>query len=303
MFKIAVFLFALLATLAAPQFVSSADDTPSLNVVDPLLETGTMATEKRAAPPAELKVVSYNIRWRGGDELRKLIDTLKTDVEIGGAEILGLQEVDRNKKRTKHENTIKRLASELGMYYAWAAPPSAKAGSEEETGVAILSKFPLTDVRRLVLPHPGPGERRRAAIGATVNVGQQAIRVYSVHAETRLAMSKKLEQMKAVLNDLAKFPEETPAIIVGDLNTWEPGSGGKTSQLFRNAGFQTPFNGDATFCQRIVFVDLKLKLDWVWLRGFEVKSSGLDRSVKYSDHWPLWTILKLSGGATEAAHK
>ena len=38
------------------------------------------------------------------------------------------------------------------MHYAWAAPPAAKPNDEEETGVAILSVYPLSDVRRIVLP-------------------------------------------------------------------------------------------------------------------------------------------------------
>ncbi len=73
--------------------------------------------------PAEIKIVSYNIRWRGGDELRALIEVLRDDTEIGGAAIIGLQEVDRNKERTDCINTARMMAETLGMYYAWAAPP------------------------------------------------------------------------------------------------------------------------------------------------------------------------------------
>ena len=104
-----------------------------------------------------LKIVSYNIRWRSGDQLQQIIQLLKTDPEIGGAAIIGLQEVDRNKKRTANTNTAKLIADQLGKHYAWAAPPTAKAGEEEETGVAILSSYPLTDVHPIVLPNAGPG--------------------------------------------------------------------------------------------------------------------------------------------------
>jgi len=61
----------------------------------PLLEIGPAPKQKWAQPPsANVKVVSYNIRWRSGDELRKLASLLKGDPENGGAAILGLQEVD-----------------------------------------------------------------------------------------------------------------------------------------------------------------------------------------------------------------
>ena len=102
------------------------------------------------------------MRWRGGDDLNELIQLLKKDNEIGGATLIGLQEVDRNKKRTNNTNTAKKLAEELGMHYAWAAPPPApgKERDEEETGVAILSPYPLTSATRIILPNPGPGERQ-----------------------------------------------------------------------------------------------------------------------------------------------
>src|SRR4026208_2486681 len=101
---------------------------------DPLLESGKAAVVKtRSTPPAEFKIVSFNIRWRSGDELKKLTKLLQEDPEIGSATILALQEVDRRKKRTGHSNVAKIVADELGMHYAWAAPPPPKPDDEEET--------------------------------------------------------------------------------------------------------------------------------------------------------------------------
>ena len=259
-----------------------------------LLEVGVGPNLSHAEkPPPEFKVVSYNIRWRGGDELRELIDHLKHDQEIGGAAIIGLQEVDRNKKRTGNKNTIKLIASELHKHYAWAAPPATKNNIEEETGVAILSNYPLSDVRRIVLPHEGPGDRKRVAIGATVNMGGTPLRFYSVHSENRISKEKKIEQMTAVLEDLKHYPKIPHAIVVGDLNTWERGAVKRTSALFTKENFTTPFaNGESTFLQKIVFVPIKLKLDWVWLRGLEASSHGIDKKILLSDHFPLWAVVK-----------
>lgn len=259
-----------------------------------LLETGralTLAVAPKA--PADIKVVSYNIRWRGGEELNDLIKLLKNDSEISGASIIGLQEVDRNKKRTGNLNTVKSIAEKLGQYYAWAAPPSTKPGMEEETGVAILSSYPLTDVHRIVLPHPGPGRRRRVAVGATLDIGGTPLRVYSVHSENRIPVDKKLEQTKAVLDNLAHYPKQMRAIILGDLNTWEPNAVKKTSELFVRENFTTPFaNGKSTFLRTILVIPIRLKLDWIWLRGLEATSHGIDKEIGLSDHWPLWTVVR-----------
>jgi len=259
-----------------------------------LLESGQGATlRKHAAPSGQIKVISYNIRWRSGDDLKELIKALQENPELSSASILALQEVDRHKERTGNCNTAKVLADELGLHYAWAAPPSPKPNDEEETGVAILSVYPLSDVKRIVLPNPGPNKRRRVALGATVEIENRKWRIYSAHTETRIAVDKKMEQFKAVLDDLAQYPLQMPAIIMGDLNTWEPNAGGKTRKVFTNAGMKTPFGSDATLNRRVLFVPIPLKLDWIWLRGLEATSFGINRKLGVSDHWPLWTNVKL----------
>lgn len=261
-----------------------------------LLETGA-APKTHSAPsaPESIKIVSYNIRWRGGDDLRRLIELLKTDPEIGRAAVIGLQEVDRNKKRTGNVNTARLMAEELGMYYAWAAPPTppAKNGEtrEEETGVAILSPYPLADVKRFVLPHEGPGGRRRAAIGATVQIGKQSVRVYSLHAEIRTSNEKRLAQFRAVLEDLdAHHAQIERAVVLGDFNTLTGKDVDATTQLFDAAKFSTPFaNGTSTWKTFII----ELKLDWLWLRGLRPVQHGIDKKIGLSDHWPLWVEARL----------
>lgn len=260
-----------------------------------LLESGQAAVLRHhPSNTGELKIVSYNIRWRGGDELKQLAKFLHEDQEIGGASILALQEVDRHKKRTGHSNTVKALADELGLHYAWAAPPAARANDEEETGVAILSVYPLSDVQRIVLPNPGPNSRRRVALGATVEMDGRQWRIYSAHAETRISVDKKMEQFNAILEDLARYPAEMPAVIMGDLNTWQMNADDKTIKLFSNAGLKTPFSSQSTFRRRVLFVPVQLRLDWVWLRGLEATSCGIDREIEVSDHWPLWANVKPS---------
>lgn len=264
-----------------------------------LLETGAAAkpANEPVAEPPEFKVVSYNIRYRAGEELKELARLLREDAEIGKAAVIGLQEVDRDRKRTGRVNTARALASELGMHYAWAAPPppAEKPGKkqkqqkerEEETGVALLSPYPLVDVERVVLPHEGPGGRRRAAVGATVLIGTRRVRVYSVHAETRLKSERKLEQLSSVLDALSHHKELDGAVVLGDFNTWKGGEVDDADELFRKAGFETSIPKDkATWKDYWV---IELKLDWIWLRGLKPSTGGITRRVKLSDHWPLWT--------------
>jgi endonuclease/exonuclease/phosphatase family metal-dependent hydrolase len=291
-------LFLQLLPLLFTQQSKSGSQTGSVQVADEmsLLEFGHGTKLRPASRNSELKIVSYNIRWRSGDDLKELIRLLREDVEIGSPSVVALQEVDRQKKRSGKTNTAKLLAEELGLYYAWAAPPSAKGDEEEETGVALLSAYPLFDVRRIVLPHEGPGHRRRVALGACVKLDNVDLRIYSAHAETRISMEKKLDQLNALLEDLNQHAPKSPAIIMGDFNTWQSDAAPKTIKLFSDAGFKTPFGSEKTFSQKVMFVPIDFRLDWIWLRGLEVQSHGIDREVDMSDHWPLWTNVKLGAG-------
>jgi endonuclease/exonuclease/phosphatase family metal-dependent hydrolase len=276
---------------------SSSKISPALNEESDLLESGSYAPSPARLPvPKEIKIVSYNIRWRGGEDLQRLIRFLKSDSEIGAAAIIGLQEVDRRRKRTGHVNTARLIAEQLSLNYAWAAPPTppkkteSKDQVEEETGVAIFSPYPISDIERIVLPNPGPGGRRRAAIGATVHVGDHAVRVYSVHAETRVAMKKKMEQLEAVIDASTQQGRPDKTVIMGDFNTIKGKDVKACIKLFENRGFTTPVPHNRSTWKTLI---IKLKLDWLWLRGLEPSGHNIVRRIGLSDHWPLWVTAKL----------
>ena len=282
--------------LAAGLVSINGAPTDAQSAGDRLVESGK--ANKVVDPPDsdQIKIVSYNIRWRSGEELQQIIHWLKGPTGSPQPAIIGLQEVDRAKKRSGNANNGEIVANALGMYYAWAAPdlPAKVKNQEEETGVELLSAYPLKDIKRIVLPNPGPGGRLRVALGATVEIGNRSLRVYSVHSETRLPMAQKVDQLRAVLDDLARYPKIARAIVLGDFNSWELPTIDGVRKLFTDAGFTTPLPDDeTTFLRKTPFVDLRLKLDWIWLRGLTAQSYGIDRSLNISDHFPLWTVVKL----------
>jgi endonuclease/exonuclease/phosphatase family metal-dependent hydrolase len=286
-----------LASITPPQDKGSVNERDRDALVkenSTLFESGEASKLRTPPTSGEFRVVSYNIRWRSGDDLKKLIQLFREDAEIGNATVLALQEVDRNKKRSGKTNTAKLLADELGLYYAWAAPPPAKPNEEEETGVALLSVHPLKKIQRIVLPNEGPNHRRRVALGASIQMGNQEVRVYSAHAETRISMEKKLQQMNALLLDLKQHAPNSPAVIMGDLNTWQRDAARKTIKLFTDAGLTSPFGSQKTFLRKVFFVPIDLRLDWIWLRGLEPTGFGIDREITISDHFPLWATLKIA---------
>jgi len=166
--------------------------------------------------------------------------------------------------------------------------PKDQMEAAKSVGMGRVLRF-----RRIVLPHEGPNRRRRVALAATVRIYGKDFRVYSMHGETRIAMDKKVEQMNTLIQDLKRFPENMPVILVGDFNTWEGSAEGKTLKLFREAGLYTPFGSQSTFRARVLFVPIEFRLDWVWLRGVQAVTYGIDKKVSLSDHYPLWANVKV----------
>lgn len=295
--------FLAITAIVSFALLAMAQQRPGETGAPPLESGHALKLAHAPATPFGFRIISYNIRWRSGRELTQVIEWLKTMNESHVPAIVGLQEVDRRKQRSGRTNNARVLANGLGMHYAWTAPPPASGNKarEEETGVELLSPYPLTERTPIVLPHKGPGGKRRVALGATVKFGKSDLRIYSVHAETRIPVFRKIEQLRAVLDDLERFPKTMPAVVLGDFNSWEPQSPGEVRELFTTAGFTTPFTEDEpTFSRNAVFFDLELTLDWIWLRGLTAHSHGIDRNLKVSDHYPLWTVIKLESGEPQA---
>jgi len=93
-----------------------------------------------------------------------------------------------------------------------------------------------------------------------------------------------------VLEDLKKYPHVTRAVVVGDFNTIKGKDVRAARRLFTDAGFTTPFPDDRSTWKTFI---VKLKLDWLWLRGFEAGDFGIDKQVGFSDHYPLWAKVRV----------
>src|SRR5436853_7848783 len=107
MLRRSINLFILLSSMSFPVTVVG-QKRPDSN--DQLLETGR--AEKLVIPPAypsEIRIISYNIRWRTGTELQEIVRWLKGNKDFTAPVLVGLQEVDRAKQRTGKTNNARTL--------------------------------------------------------------------------------------------------------------------------------------------------------------------------------------------------
>jgi endonuclease/exonuclease/phosphatase family metal-dependent hydrolase len=215
-----------------------------------------------------LLVVSFNVE--NSQEVDSALKVLTTEPDLRGADIVLLQEVD--------ENGARRMASALTMGFVYY-PAILRKATGLNFGNAVLSRWPLKDDEKLILPHRAIfGRTQRIATSVTVQVGSTPIRVYSVHLATpvNLALRDRQDQIRAVLRDAARYPH---VIIGGDLNSGSLGS------LAEERGFAWPTRKGP----RTVFFG---RWDHIFFKGLLPPDPGGSGTVLdnrgASDHLPVW---------------
>ncbi len=249
------------------------------NYPDP---TGPIATGHYApaAPLAgdELLVVTYNLRY--AEAISETIATFQSVDPLAAADFILLQEMD--------EVGVAALARALGYDYVYA--PASVAEDGDDFGNAILSRWPLSDPQKLILPglHPLTGQQRTAT-RATARAGGSDILLYSTHIEIVTApVALRMEQMAAVLADVPGAAERV--IIGGDFNT-VTGEGVQTlaeQYAAGNLDHATPGLGPTL----TRFGLRPSAADHLFTRGFDVVDAGVLGDVSASDHFPVWARLR-----------
>jgi len=216
--------------------------------------------------------------------------------KLAAADILFLQEIEAHDDEAGPR--AEQVAAELGMSFAYAPGYGLRSGGSH--GVAILSRFPLRDLEVIELPYFNVvvNSARRVALGATIEVGGEALRVFSVHLDNRINPSKRKIQMAPVLAAAQKF--SGPVVVAGDLNTspfcWVgnlvPVPCGMQDNAMekgaRQSGLSTPVSRVGSTSKWFW-----MRLDAIYIRGLVPKERAVERSVRLSDHLPMWIDLAL----------
>ena len=252
---------------------------------DALLTTGSFATAPASGKPI-LRFVSYNLHGPPTRRIEPMIRMLQTHERLSDAAVYAFQEVDRGRAGSGGKDMAVELARALGAYYVYGVGQQFSRGGGVR-GLAILSRYALGDVERILLPVEGPGGRRRIALGATVHLPKGRIRVYSLHLERRISQGQREEQMRELLDHAGRF--QIPTVVLGDFNTSTRESRDRMFGLMQGAGYACPLRGSIkTFQSGFV---VRAILDWIWVRRVPVLEAYVESQVKVSDHRPVWITI------------
>jgi endonuclease/exonuclease/phosphatase family metal-dependent hydrolase len=228
----------------------------------------TSAGERGA--PDTLRLVSFNIEF--SLHIDSAIALLQSDPVLRTADVFLLQEMN--------DQATERIARALGLWYVYY-PAIYHFRTRQHVGNAVLSRWPIVEDRKIVLPHVSRFVRtQRTATAATIRVGQVPVRVYSTHLGTMgdLAPAARRDQLRAIVADAEPYAR---VVIGGDMN--DAGVG----HVARTSGYAWPTeHGPAT--TRLG------RLDHIFLKGFAGPDRGAAGTVLKvrgaSDHLPVWAV-------------
>ena len=229
-----------------------------------------------------LKVVSFNIKF--SNNTKQAIEELSTNKDLNNSDIILLQEMD--------ETDVAFMAKKLKLYYLYF--PACLQRYNKDFGNAILSKWPMRNSFKLILPHKNPiNNQQRIASAADLLVGNKTIRVYSIHTEVAvLSVEDRVAQVNAVIRSI---PDSIDHVIVGgDFNTLLSTTTKRIDKLFNNKNLYQATK-DISFSTKMGPLGLiHLKLDHIFVRGMSVTDSGVYEESTASDHLPIWADFALN---------
>jgi len=271
--------------------------------------TGCFAPREYGRRPLqEMHVVNWNIER--GLQLPAIVDFLESQ----NADLLILQEVDLNARRTRRLNVAEEIARRLRMNYVFGREfeelTQGSRTSPAYHGQATLSRCRLMNPRvirfrrqssfwqpRWFLPRTEPFQERiggRIALVADIGDGERGLTVYNLHLESRGNSDLRQAQLEEVLLDAAKFAPQSPALVAGDLN-FDASSAlraGATQRLGLRSAIQLP--SPHTTPARGLFERAR-SIDWAFLSGPIEAGRGLVHGdIHASDHYPISFTITFS---------
>jgi endonuclease/exonuclease/phosphatase family metal-dependent hydrolase len=174
---------------------------------------------RRQRPERPLRVATFNIHHGAGLDGVVDLERIAGVVERTGAEVVGLQEVDRHwSARSDFVDQATWLAERLDMHLVYGAnldqDPLTVGAPRRQYGTAILSRYRLRDSRNTLLPRPEGGEQR-GLLEAGISVRGARLRVFNTHLQ-HTSQVERLAQVDVIRSVLARSRESV--VVLGDLN-------------------------------------------------------------------------------------
>ena len=229
--------------------------------------------------PRRFSVLTFNIHGGRTDHGLDL-DAVIAEIRSARADVVLLQEVDRNLARTGFMNQPAMLAEALGMSVYYRANVRSNA---------ILTRFPVMEWSSTALPR-WPGKEERRLVYASVLVEGQLVHVFNTHLD-HTSVALRLAQIRAVKSLVARYAD-APMILGGDLNAI-PG-GPVLTTLRSDVSDAWPAVGEGSG-NTVPAHDPRRRIDYLLHNSWLSTHSGQVLPTRASDHAAIRIAFDLWG--------
>lgn len=240
----------------------------------------------QASDPLTFRVMSYNIHHGEGNDGKIDLEGIARLIKDQGADLVGLQEVDKGVARSARRDMPGELAGLTEMSAFFNSNLEHQGG---EYGNAALSRFPIESKANTHFKRVGESEPR-GLLQTVVTIRGQKIVFMTTHLDFRPADGERLQNVEEIFR-VAETYSPLPVILCGDFND-TPGSRVhlRMKERFRDA-WESAGQGDGfTFSSG----QPRRRIDYVWFS----KAADLEASRAWvvsspaSDHMPLLVEFK-----------
>ncbi|MFF3782372.1 endonuclease/exonuclease/phosphatase family protein [Streptomyces sp. NPDC001933] len=244
-----------------------------------------------SVPGRDVTVMTFNIHHGADPDDVLNLDHVAQAVRQSGADVIGLQEVDRHfASRSEFVDQAEWLAERLDLHLAFGTnldlDPEKPGDPRRQYGTAILSRFPIVNSHNTLLPRSETGEQR-GLLEADLMVRGKKFRFLNTHLE-HTSQTERHTQVAAI-NTIVNG-SRLPTVLVGDLNATPESEeiASVTKRLTDTwpvAGKGDGFTYDS--------VNPRERIDYVFAsQGVEARQARvLDMAI--SDHRPLRVELSI----------
>ncbi len=264
-----------------------------------------------------VRVVTLNL-WGEQPPLERRLTLVIDGLRALDPDVVALQEV--RQIADKVPNTAQTIAGALGLncYFEVATP---WGGGEE--GLAILSRFAITERLMRELPH-ATAEERRIVLGATLETPAGAMSVFTTHLTYRLSDGQKREDQLVAAEALVQATRsELPKVLMGDLNATPDSDEIRWIKGLRSVGGKRVFYQDAwsavhddqpgitwsranTHAHKLAWLTLDRRIDYVLVSAARRDGRGFVRDCRVvldaasegcfpSDHFAVMADIQVRG--------